>query len=413
MINKIKTNGHVVLMIMAPVALMGFLFAQSGESTKSLPPVTQSGTIPAVPAQPFPGEQKPAIPAIPANKYKPQTDNTIFIHSPAGGAGWVRGRGQYFSTLEIEWSWNLKGSAEQFTINLLKGGQFYKKLATVNTKGWSNNYGSWQWNIPLDTPTGSDYTIEVSTTQGKQKISAVNFLPFAILGETVTVKGRFVDRYTNEPVSGVTMAYYFDPNDRVAFNANGEFSYTVSTDPARYIGKAYLYSPSSCYLQGWVATSYALGPSPFSPNSFHDNQVANFYTFDTYSRTRFIRSDYEYFDTVVTPILGDTVTVERPLWPAANVQIVSDVPVKVAMDYSRTDYTDIPDYIFNPIYGYTNVSGDYSRTALLKNVIPSDYNVRVFLMDQAGNKYASPVYRVGREYKCKTLTVNFTNKEFR
>lgn len=50
-------------MVMAPVALVGFLFAQNGNSTKSTPPVTQSGTIPA---QPFPGQRVRAIPAVPA-----------------------------------------------------------------------------------------------------------------------------------------------------------------------------------------------------------------------------------------------------------------------------------------------------------------------------------------------------------
>ena len=54
-------------MIMAPVALMGFLFAQNGQSQKSAPPdVVKSGTVPAIPAQPFPGQGIPAIPAIPA-----------------------------------------------------------------------------------------------------------------------------------------------------------------------------------------------------------------------------------------------------------------------------------------------------------------------------------------------------------
>ncbi|MDP3792721.1 MAG: hypothetical protein Q8Q89_03240 [bacterium] len=405
MINKIKANGHVVLMVMAPVALMGFLFTQNGASQKSAPPVTQSGTKPATPAQPFPGERMPAIPALSANKYKPQTENTIYIHSPAGGAGWVRG--QIYSSMPIEWSWNLKGNVERFTINLLKGGQFYKKLATVNTRGWSNNYGSWQWDIPLDTPTGNDYKIEVSTTLGKQKISAVNFLPFAILGEAVTVKGRFVDWYTQEPVSDVSLVSYPDSSDRVDVNANGEFAYTVSTDSSRVITKSYLYG-ASCYMQGLITTNQALGSSPFSPNIFNQNQVANFNTFDAYSKTRFVTSDY-----AITPILSDTVNLDPQLWSAANVQIISDIPVKVAMDYSRSDYTDIPDYLFSIYTNYTHVSGDYSTTALLKNVIPSDYNVRVFLMDQAGNKYASPVYGLGRKFKCQTATLNFTNKEFR
>ena len=52
MINKIKANGHVVLMVMAPVALFGFLFAQSGQSTKSPPSNTPSVVISDIITQP-------------------------------------------------------------------------------------------------------------------------------------------------------------------------------------------------------------------------------------------------------------------------------------------------------------------------------------------------------------------------
>ena len=52
MINKIKANGHVVLMVMAPVALVGFLFAQNGQSQKSSPPNTASVVISDIITQP-------------------------------------------------------------------------------------------------------------------------------------------------------------------------------------------------------------------------------------------------------------------------------------------------------------------------------------------------------------------------
>src|SRR3989344_8607020 len=52
MLNKIKANGHIVLMIMAPVALVGFLFAQNGDSTKSSPLNTASVVISDIITQP-------------------------------------------------------------------------------------------------------------------------------------------------------------------------------------------------------------------------------------------------------------------------------------------------------------------------------------------------------------------------
>lgn len=389
---------------MASALILGVVFAQGGLNNQAKK--TPLNTVPAVPAQPFPGEQRPAIPAIPA-MVKPKTENTIAIHSPAGGAGWVRG--QTLTYMPIEWSWNLKGNTKKFTINLLKSGTLYKQLATVdvNTRDQlPEDQWSWRWDIPLDTPTGNDYTIEVSTALGKQKISAVNFLPFAILGEEVTVKGRFVDKYTKEPVSGVTMTYYSDPNDSVAVNANGEFAYTVSTDPNRYITKSYLYG-ASCYMQGYVTTNHALGSSPIYPDIFNANQVANHYTFDTYSQTRFGLGEF-----TIKPILGDTVTVEPQMRPAANVQITSDVPVKAVMDYSQSDPANMPDYLFNVSYDQSYaLTENYSATPFLKNAVPSDHSIRVLLKDQAGNKYASPLYRVGSDYKCKTLTLTFKNKE--
>ena len=52
MINKIKSNGHVVLMVMAPVALLGFLFAQNGESQKSPSSNAPSAVISDIITQP-------------------------------------------------------------------------------------------------------------------------------------------------------------------------------------------------------------------------------------------------------------------------------------------------------------------------------------------------------------------------
>lgn len=391
-------------MVLAPVALAGFILVQGNYAKKS----SQNDAISlAIPAQSFPGERMPAIPAIPATS-KPKTENTIAIHSPAGGAGWVRG--QTLSWMPIEWSWNLKGSAEKFTINLLKGGKFYKKLATENINRrdrMPEDRWSWQWNIPLDTPTGNDYNIEISTTIGNKKISAVNFLPFAILGENVTVQGQFVDKYTKGPVPGVTMTYYSDPNNRVTADANGEFAYTVSTDPSRDVTKSYLYG-ASCYMQGYLTVNQALGASPIYTDDFNRNQVANFYTLDTYSQTRFGLGDY-----TIKPILGDNVTVEPQMRPAANVQIVSDVPVKVVAYYNQYELTSIPDYLFDVSYGQSYASTEnYSTSPLLKNVIPADYSMRVLLKDQSGNKYASPFFRVGSDFKCRTAILNFKNKEF-
>src|SRR3989338_20783 len=52
MLNKIKANGHIVLMVMTPVALVGFLFAQNSNSTRSSPPSTATVVISDIITQP-------------------------------------------------------------------------------------------------------------------------------------------------------------------------------------------------------------------------------------------------------------------------------------------------------------------------------------------------------------------------
>ena len=45
MLNKIKAKKHIILMALAPVALVGFLFAQNGESQKSALPNTHKHSL--------------------------------------------------------------------------------------------------------------------------------------------------------------------------------------------------------------------------------------------------------------------------------------------------------------------------------------------------------------------------------
>ena len=393
-----------ILLRYVAVAIIAAIFGVGGGylavNNKNERPTPQSGTTVAIPAQPFPGQSIPAIPAIPAEMKKPKTENSIFIHSPAGSVGWVRG--QAFAPMHIEWSWNLKGNVQDFDINLLKDGKFHKKLATVNTKGQQTTSWSWEWNIPSDLPTGGDYNIEVSTTIGKQKISYINNHPFAILGETVTVKGKFIDKYTKALVSGVTMVDYFDQSDRTSVNSNGEFAYTI---PTKLLGKTYSYG-AACYMQGWVATGYMLGGSSIPT----DPLTSNYNSYDLYTKTQWVWWNYH-----LSPILGDTANVDVGLWPAANIQITSDVPVKSVLAYSSSDvsYAQMPDWLFDYNTDVTYALAKYATTHLFENMMPADYSIRVLLMDQAGNKYVSPFYTIGSDSKCKTMNLNFSGGEFR
>ncbi|GEM_PF-4843434 len=74
--------------------------------------VTQSGTIPAIPAQPFPGEKSPAVRAVPAIPAKKAVGrNQIQVITPNGGEKFVQGKGK----IAIKWS----GGTEKVMLALM------------------------------------------------------------------------------------------------------------------------------------------------------------------------------------------------------------------------------------------------------------------------------------------------------
>ena len=72
------------------------------------------------------------------------------ILSPAGGEAWQQGKSQIIK-------WTPYGNVNSVMISLYKGGVFQKTLVTTG-----DSSGQWTWNIPVDQPTGSLYSIRVS-----------------------------------------------------------------------------------------------------------------------------------------------------------------------------------------------------------------------------------------------------------
>lgn len=73
-----------ILLRYAGVALVAVIAGAGGgylavNKKTSPPPITESGTIPAIPAQPFPGEGIPAIPAVPAEHPRPPRGDAPFL----------------------------------------------------------------------------------------------------------------------------------------------------------------------------------------------------------------------------------------------------------------------------------------------------------------------------------------------
>lgn len=363
-------------------------------ANNNTPQTTPLGAVSAVPAEPFPGAGIPAIPAIPATPVqKPEKENTIVIIRPVGSRGYVKGLASGFpSELPIEWSWNLPKGTKTFDINLLKRGQFFRKINTVRVSISDATFWLDFFDIPNDLPTGNDYTVEVVLVRGKNiNISAVS-KPFSILDDTITINSHLVDRYTRSPMANVAVQPGYIPTGSQEFvstgqeiisDAEGRVTFSKKLD----FGSQFHQYSAQCYMPGWIRPSFSYW----------------FNSLDLYSMTRWVGSDY-----TITPILNNTIDREIEMWPAAHLQVVSDIPVKVSVDYSgfpASSFGSIGWYNFNTL----------SKSHRIENIFPLDYKngVEVVLIDEAGNKYYSPEYRIDRDRKCDPVTLNFANKEFK
>ncbi|HIK00855.1 TPA: hypothetical protein H1016_04930 [archaeon] len=381
----------------------------------------QLGPTPATPAQPSPGVGLPAIPAVPAippQLSKPTSGNEfLYITTPGGGAGWVRG--QKDAKMAITWYWYAKRGGTQdisFEINLLKSGKFFRNIANVNTK--TDNYLSqFWWEIPADIPPSSDYTIEVREV-GKSKkpgqLSDTNDKQFSILGETVTVRGRLVDRFSGQPLANQRL----QARTEMYTDSNGGFTYSTKTafpgygtDWSGYVA----YAPD-CYMQGSVGPTYTQSPTYVGSVSFYNDYsgtepfVIPTWNINTYD---LFMGGWPVGDYKTIPILGDTVDAgDVAVRGAADTYVTSDKP-----------FTDMMhDYVGNNFAegGGTGNFGRTTTTTGIRNMFPVDVDTRIVLTDAtkgsvvsyettADYVYYSTYFKIGPENKCKQVVLNYTN----
>jgi len=169
---------YVGYVLMAAIAGAGGGYLVVNNKTATLPSVTQSGTIPAFPAQPFPGQGIRAIPAIPAvPTTRSETGNKITVLAPNGGETFCdisqpnsEGWWNY-----VKWSGNTDRGAK---IALLRPEASSDKDPTPHIVGWivagqfytwwsNGNIFSWGcgWTVNNET-----FTEEIAVSPGEYKI---------------------------------------------------------------------------------------------------------------------------------------------------------------------------------------------------------------------------------------------------
>ncbi len=291
----------------------------------------------------------------------------------------------------VSWYSN-KVPSKAVTINLWKGGFFYRTLAsnvpqTYYTGGTTYETGQfWQKvNIPADLPTSKDYTVEVVDT-GDPTLRGFS-APFAIVQypSYLTVKGKMFDYVTKVPLAGATIytgdgTYWYSHYT----NTNGELNITATTSDILLSRSHNFWTYPANYNYG----SFAIYSSPYGLYAYG-------------SLFPFVGKSYLYF-----PVTGSEVNFgELPFWPFVHWSYtVSDVPTKVSINYRHPETGQT---------SYNVWSSPYERfyyTRSLWNAIPRALDVWARIEDKPGNVYYSPFLHLPATPVAPPQTISLFNQ---
>ena len=253
----------------------------------------------------------------------------IRVYRPTGTDVWVKTYQDFVNHGNVYWyGSNLPSQA--VNINLLKGGVFYRNLASnVPQKYWWSGQiystGGFSTDTPVfaDIPDGNDYTVEV-TDASDPSIKGVSPAPFKIVSmpDYITTRVRLLDHFTKTPFANQTSSLYDGATYRIVrTDANGEFSFTATTSQLLSKGYAYFSVSPNCYESKSV-------------NLYRDR-----YGLYTYASMFPFAGPYRYYRVYS----GDNNLGDLPFWQMSRFDIAADTPVK-ASAYFRDPQTGRAEY---------------------------------------------------------------------
>ena len=357
----------------------------------------------------------------------PRTNKNILllVTLPTGGFSFLRGM-----PMGINWQYAvLKGEMPQrFSLDadLLKNGVFYRKIASGVRFDIGKTYSpSIPWTIPRDIEPGSDYKIAIYETSSKKpSMYGEMDKSFVILGDTVTLKGKFLDGLTRTPLPWAKAFNAKDlfKNQLVYDNLTGNFSLTFSPnidDPyGGYFGFEFPWQAPTCYMP-YTSVSAGLmyhyydylgttGPAPYTI------ELNSGPTFDALVQAMSYRIQKRI------PILSDTVDVgEIDIYPVAQIRVLTDIATpKFGIEYADLPNPTNPGGITVPLFFPDSIStgGPYEELLHSHSVggqFPVGYSTRVVLGDKDGNVYYSPWYTAPASTACGEQVLTFSKGAFK
>lgn len=209
------------------------------------------------------------------------------------------------------------------------------------------------------------------------------------------IKGRYINAFTGEPVPNIEMKVVKSPSDYIdTFYAdnNGFFNVTINTTDITQAIMKVIFHFGGCYHNdaGIAISRYPIDGSRLIdlPNYPQGAIYVSVNPFDLTSKPTFFA------------VTGTEVDVGNfLLWPATDISVKSDIPVAINIAYPEEK---------------TGVETPCCSTRRsIKNVIPLNYSLQVLLTESNSSiNYYSPYISVPTSNGCKTVGLNFFNKEF-
>lgn len=312
------------------------------------------------------------------------TGAVVTLLAPNGSETWLQG----FNGAVI---WNFSSYFGTMTFNLLKSGSSYKTLSASQPTWYYSFENPYLWparytlvNVTPDIPTGADYGVEiVNSYDPTVKDASDGQFNIITLPNPVAVRGRFINRFTQQPLANVFLGGFdqFGKLPSTYTNSNGEFLLNASTSFGQYSSRSLFGTWPSCYM--------GMGAGLFkSPTQVY----ASYSPFNLPYNSKY------------TPVTSPEMNLgDIPFWPAVDIKTQSDIPVTLTVYYA--------DDLGNRGGGGGNIL--HKTVHYISNTVPLNLNVWAKLTDQAGKVYYSPPVKLSLDYGCSPKVLSFFNGQFK